>query len=69
MTDLYNFKKGVEFAREFITSAPGNLTATPIIASLKRCMGNKPPAQQEGIKSVIYLLETAEDIQAARAKA
>lgn len=69
MTDLYNFKKGVEFAREFITSAAGNLTAKPILDSLKRCMGNKPPAQQEGIKSVIYLLENAADIQAVRAKA
>ena len=67
-TDLYGFRQGVDFARQMILDAPRNLSPKPIIENLMRSLGNKPPAQQEGIKSVIYLLENADDIQAVRDK-
>lgn len=47
---------------------PEGLTLAPILQNLRRAMGNKPPAQAEGIKSIIDVLENARDIQALRGK-
>jgi hypothetical protein len=49
------------FAREFLANMTGNITLAPAIESLKRCMGNKPPAVAEGIEEVIKALEEARD--------
>lgn len=68
-TDTYSKRQGIMFAREFLASMTGNITLAPAIESLKRCMGNKPPAVAEGIEEVIKQLEDARDIQAVRAKA
>lgn len=57
--DGYLFRQGVQFAREMIESCRGDLTLGPILQNLRRAMGNKPPAQAEGIKSIIELLENA----------
>lgn len=57
--DGYLFRQGVQFAREMIESCRGDLTLVPILQNLRRAMGNKPPAQAEGIKSIIELLESA----------
>lgn len=66
--DGYGFRQGVAFAREMIESCRGDLTLAPILQNLRRAMGNKPPAQAEGIKSIIDVLENARDIQALRGK-
>ena len=66
--DGYLFRQGVAFAREMIESCRGDLTLAPILQNLRRAMGNKPPAQAEGIKSIIDILENARDIQALRGK-
>lgn len=57
--DGYLFRQGVQFAREMIESCRGDLSLGPILQNLRRAMGNKPPAQAEGIKSIIELLENA----------
>lgn len=55
--DLYNYRLGQSFAREMFETAPSNLSIEPIIANLQRSLGNKPPAQQAGIRSVIRLVQ------------
>ncbi len=66
--DAYNRRQGIMFAREFLANMTGNITLAPAIESLKRCMGNKPPAVAEGIEEVIKALEDARDVQAMRGK-
>lgn len=65
--DGYLFRQGVAFAREMIESCRGDLSLGPILTNLRRAMGNKPPAQAEGIESVINILENAQG-QAQRGK-
>ena len=67
MTDHYLHNQGVQFARDMILDARGNLSAVPIIENLKRSLGNKPEAMQIGIQKVIRLLEAAME-QMGRAK-
>lgn len=57
MTDQYLQNQGVQFARDMILDAPGNLSPAPIIENLRRSMGNKPEEMQKGIRKVIALLE------------
>lgn len=57
--DQYNIRQGKMFAIELIAMAPANLSVQPIIDNLVKSMVNKPPAQQEGIRLVIQLLEAA----------
>lgn len=65
--DLYNFRLGQAFAREMIESAPSNLSVQPIIDKLLLSLSNKPKAQQDGIQSVIWLINNS--TQAMRAQA
>jgi hypothetical protein len=57
MTDQYLFNQGLQFARDMILDAPGNLSPAPIIENLKRSMGNKPAEMQKGIRKAIAILE------------
>lgn len=57
--DLYIYRQGQEFAREMVASAPGNLSAQPIIQSLERSLANKPARFAEGIESIIAVLRGA----------
>ncbi|MNR39426.1 hypothetical protein D3C85_1576340 [compost metagenome] len=60
--DAYNRRQGIMFAREFLANmAIGNITLAPAIESLRRSLGNKPPAVAEGIEEVINALENARD--------
>jgi len=61
--DLYNYRLGQSFAREMFETAPSNLSIEPIIENLKRSLGNKPPAQQAGIRSVIRLVQGVKIVQ------
>lgn len=63
--DSYGKRQGIMFAREFLANMTGNITLAPAIESLKRCMGNKPPAVAEGIEEVIRALEEARDMKGA----
>ena len=47
--------------KQYLANMTGNITLAPAIESLKRCMGNKPPAVAEGIEEVIKALEDARD--------
>lgn len=67
-TDTYSKRQGIMFAREFLANMTGNITLAPAIESLKRCMGNKPPAVAEGIEEVIKALEEARDMKAMRGR-
>ena len=67
-TDSYGKRQGIMFAREFLANMTGNITLAPAIESLRRSLGNKPPAQAEGIEEVIKALEDARDVQPMRGK-
>lgn len=68
-TDSYGKRQGIMFAREFLANmAIGHITLVPAIESLRRSLGNKPPAVAEGIEEVIKALEDARDVQAMRNK-
>lgn len=67
MNDFYGYRQGVAFAREMLESVNENISLAPMIDNMRRALDNKPPAQREGIQSVIRLLENA-DIQALRVK-
>ncbi len=57
MTDHYLYNQGLQFARDMILDARGNLSAVPIIDNLKRSLGNKPESMQRGMLKVIAMLE------------
>lgn len=66
--DFYGYRQGVAFAREMLESINENISLAPVIDNMRRALDNKPPAQREGIQSVIRLLEKA-DIQELRTTA